>query len=255
MRRWVMGGGEGQTSLFHPDSTPPFNRPPRPLRPAPGMGTAPGKRPHPRGEAWPHIPAPSAPPRPLSQCPPTPLGVTQVLRVRSPGAARSRGRGEHPLSPSPPPPPLLARGPVRTGYQGGAHRASGPHTRPEPAPTHCSGRRPAGPAPWPPSGLHRDPRPLRPRRPGPGAEGTHLHRAHHAGAILAASSSRAAPAAATTAAALCSARRGGRGRGGEGTAARSWGRGQWQAGRGLREGGAGNTGWAWLCARGVGLGG
>lgn len=121
MRRWVMGGG-CQTSLFHPDSTPPFNLPPRPQRPAPGMGTAPGKRPHPRGEAWPHTPAPSAPPRQLSQCPPTPPCVTQVLRVRSPPLPLDRGgRGEHPLSPSPPPPSLLARGPVRTGYQGGAH--------------------------------------------------------------------------------------------------------------------------------------
>lgn len=112
------------------------------------------------------------------------------------------------MSPSPPPHPNSPA--ARHGGVAGEEptRASEPHTRPEPPPTHCSGRRPAGPAPWPSSGLHRDPRPLRPRRPGPGASGAHLRRAHDAAAILAASSSRAAPAAAAAAAALCSARRG-----------------------------------------------
>lgn len=220
---------------FHPTALPA-----RPLRPAPGAGTAPGKRPHPGAR----------PGRP-SQCQgPVNPSAPQLCPVplKSSGSGRPRGRwiagggrGEHPLSPSPPPPSLLSRGGVvRTGSREEPTRASGPHTRPGPAPTHCSGRRPAGPAPWPPSGLHRDPRPLRPRRPGPGAAGTHLHRAHRAAAIPAAaasSSSRAAPAAA---AALCSARRGGRGRGGEGAAARSWGRGR-MAGAGPECGRGGAT--------------
>lgn len=157
-----------------------------------------------------HTSAQRAPLR-LSQCPQSLLSLTQILRVKSPPSLLEHGGGQiflcllHLL-------PYLGSPAAQVGGETEEEptRASGPHTRPEPPPTHCSGRRPAGPAPWPPSGLHRDPRPLRPRRLGPGAASAHLRRAQDAAAaaaILAASSCRAAPAvAAAAAAALSSAR-------------------------------------------------
>lgn len=205
MRRWAMAGGSAPFSpswLYPSVQLPPFR-----LRPAPGKGTAPGERAPRRAGPGRTSQRPGRPTPGLS-VPPTPPCLARVLGVRAPPSPLSRGGGESflcllgllPLPCS----PAAGRGEEAAQEPSGA---SGPHARPEPAPTHCSGRRPAGPAPWPPLGLHRDPRPLRPRRPGPGAAGTHLRRAHDAAAILATSSSRAAPAAAAAAAALCSARR------------------------------------------------
>lgn len=162
--------------------------------------------------ACPHPPAgPAA--HPSSQRAPTPAISVPPNSARShsgpsgqvaPVAARTRGGGESFLC-------LLCLLPHPGSHTAGRedsgeepNRASETHTRPESPPTHCSGRRPAGPAPWPPLGLHRDPRPLRPRRPGPGAASTHLRRAHDAAAILAASSSWSVPAAVAAAAAVLS---------------------------------------------------
>lgn len=205
-------GGGVWIPLLYPGSTPPFNSPPRRLRPAPGRGDSSRRASSSLGGVRRHILEPGAT---LASYLGAPHLRLDSLRSSGSGCPRrhwNAGGGEgflcllhllpHPNSPA-----------TRHGGVTGEEptRASGPHTRPELPPTHCSGRRPAGPAPWPSSGLHRDPRPLRPRRPGPGAAGAHLRRAHDAAAILAASSSGAAPAAAAetpAAAALCSARRG-----------------------------------------------
>lgn len=209
MQRWMIGGVV--RSLFSILALPLYSTPlPAGCGQHQGEGTAPGERPHPWVGSGAISQSPARPPASYLSAPHLCLDS-----LRSSGSGRPRrrwnaGGGEsflcllrllpHPNSPA-------TRHGVVTGEE--PTRASGPHTRPEPPPTHCSGRRQAGPAPWPSSGLHRDPRPLRPRRPGPGAAGAHLRRAHDAAAILAASSSRAAPAAAAAAAAaLCSARRG-----------------------------------------------
>jgi hypothetical protein len=220
----VMGSG---TPLLHLGSNLPFNPLPASCGQHQGRGQLPVHL-HlliPRLGGATHRSAP---------CTPSPATSGPALRRASLGSSgsscpccrHSAGGGESflcllrllPASP-------LSCGPAPRGCQGGPHSG---HWAPQQARspfTHCSGRRPAGPAPWPPSGLHQDPRPLRPRRPGPGAAGAHLRRTHDAAAILVASSSPAAPAATTAAAAaaaaLCSARRGRAGLGGEGTAARA----------------------------------
>lgn len=208
MRRWMMWGLDPSSlSWFYPSIQLPSPPPAASTRargqlPASVLISGWGPAPYPRALRSPPPPAISVPPT-------SSLTHSGPPGQVAPVAARMRGGGDSflcLLRLLPHPNSLAARHRGVTGEE--PTRACEPHTGPEPPPTHCSGRRPAGPAPWPSSGLHRDPRPLRPRRPGPGASGAHLRRAHDAAAILAASSSRAAPAAAAAAAALCSARRG-----------------------------------------------
>lgn len=124
---WWEGGS--QTPLLHPGSIPPSNSPPRRLRPAPGRGDSSWRASSRPGGARRRIPAPSAPPASYLSAPHPPPRLTQVLRVRSPPSPLERGgRGELPLSPSPPPPSRLSRRQARRGDQGGAHpRPLGPH--------------------------------------------------------------------------------------------------------------------------------